>query len=486
MKQKYLGFLIVLCSFLTMTISQSVHAESLLKQTEKAGYSLTEDNLPEAGIVIDGENGQVLWQENAGEKINPGDLSRLMTLYLTFEAIDDGTLALDTVITTTETQEAISKLPGMVNTPVVAGVQYQVADLIQLSLFTSSTVATIMLANTLEEHDGAFVQRMNNKADELGMTQTSFNTVTGIPAENFQGYYQPKGFDIYGGNLTTAGDLALLTYHLLKNYPDCLDMTKETQTHILSDSLYEESFESKNQLLPGKPFETEGVNGLLLGDNDLGFNGIFTAQRNNWKAITVLLGAGNPGSVDSDQALYAVGKTLIDQTFQTYSYEKVLDAGEQTLNGQTLTVQNDFYAVMKKNTKPELTVDENSVTLNNALPVISDKTDPLEIAYSTKEQELEQELEGHSFINYLLSVFQITKWTILAVGILVLGLIFLLMALFIPSKATRIQKQTDNATEKTSKRSDRLVQFPYKSSLTIIGLATFLIGVVILSIQYFV
>ena len=476
LKQKYLGFLIALCSFLIVSISTSVHAESLLKQTEKAGYTLSEDNLPEAGIVIDGENGQVLWQENAGEKIDAGDLTRLMTLYLTFEAIEDGTLKLDTVVTTTETQEAISQLPGMTNTPVVTGVEYQISDLIQLSLFTSSTVATIMLANALEEHDGAFVERMNAKAAELGMTQTSFNTVTGIPAENFQGYYQPEGFDIYSGNVTTAGDLALLTYDLLKNYPDCLKLTKQTQTNILSDSLYEESFESKNQLLAGKPFETEGVNGLLLGENDLGFNGIFTAQRNNWQAITVLIGAGNPNVADSGQALYAVGKTLIDQTFQTYSYEKILDAGEQTFNGQEITVQNDFYAVMKKNTKPKLTINEDSITLNNALPVISDKTDPLAINYSNKEKKLEQELEKHSFINYLLSVFQVTKWTILALGILILGLLFLLMALFIPSKSTRM----------SPKSTSILREFPYKSSLIVLGLATFLIGVVILSIQYFV
>ena len=486
MNKKYLKFLIVVCSFFIISISTSVHAESLLKQTKQAGYTLSKDNLPEAGIVIDGENGQVLWQENAGEKINPGDLSRLMTLYLTFEAIEDGTLTLDTVVTTTETQEAISQLSGMTNTPVVAGVEYQISDLIQLSLFTSSTVATIMLANALEEHDGAFVERMNQKAAELGMTQTTFNTVTGVPADNFQGYYQPEGFDTANGNLTTAGDLALLTYHLLKNYPDCLKLAKQPQTNILSDSLYEASFESKNQLLTGKPFETDGVNGLLLGENDLGFNGIFTAQRNNWQAITVLLGAGDSTIPDSAQTLYAVGKTLIDDTFQTYSYKKILDAGEQTFNGQTITVQNDFYAVMKKDTKPELVMDEEAITLKNALPVLSDKTDPLAISYSNKEKKLEQELEKHSFINHLLGVFQITKWTILALGILILGILFLLMALFIPSKMTRISLRDATAWQEMNPTKQYFINFPYKSSLIILGLATFLIGVVILSIQYFV
>ena len=484
LKRKYLGIFILLCSFFIILTSPSVHAETLIEQTQKNGYTVTEENAPEAGIVIDGENGQVLWQENAGEKINPGDLSRLMTLYLIFEAIDEGTLTLDTVVTTTDTQEAISQLPNMANNAVVAGVEYQISDLIQLSLFTSSTVATIMLANTLEERDGAFVERMNEKAAELGMAQTTFNTVTGIPAEDFQGYYQPDGFDSFSGNLTTAGDLALLTYHFLNNYPDCLEMTKKSQTSILSDSLYGESFESKNQLLPNQPFATEGVDGLLLGENELGFNGIFTAQRNNWQTITIVLGAGNTAVPESQQSLYAVGKTLIDQMYQSYSYEKILDAGEQTFEDKNINVANDFYAVMKKNSKPELTIAEDSISLNNALPVLSDKTEPLAVNYTDKEKELEQELEGHSFIKYLLSVFQITQWTILALGALLLGVLFLLMAIFIPSKKHRLQDIDEDSLTATSRSKKYAQQFPYKSIVIIVGLLMFLGSVVVLSLQY--
>lgn len=465
----------------------SVLADTLLEQAQEAGYQIPEANLPEAGIVIEAENGQILWEQDAEKEINPVGLSNLMTLYLTFEALKDTDLTLDTLVTTTDNQQAIGQLATIRNNNVIAGVEYSIADLIQLAAVPSSNVATIMLSHTIDEQDGPFVTKMNQKAEELGMTQTTFNTATGVPAIEFNGYYQPEGYDFYTGNQSTAKDLAILTYHLIKDFPELLEITNQSTITVLPDSLYEESFDSENELLAGGTFASSGVDGLKYsGDTESGYHGITTARRDGWHTITVLLGVGDLSNPESKQSLFALSDTLLTSVFDTYSYTELLGAGSQTVNEETIKVENDFYVVTPKDQEASFTLTDGEITLENELPVVSDTVTPIKAAYVVEESELEQNLERFPFLTTLLNIVEITKLTILSAGAIVLGIIFLLMSAFIPGHTEEEDgAETEFETRRRQKKRKKR-NLPVKQILVVVGLLSLLSGVVILSIQYLI
>lgn len=484
MKRKLYGFFILVFSFISaFGMPSTTLAETLLEQAQEAGYQISETDLPQSGIVIEAESGQILWEQEAENSFNPVGLSNLMTLYLTYEAIDAGNLRLDTIVTTTENQQAIGQLTAIKNNTVVAGVEYTISDLIQLAAVPSSNVATIMLSNAIEEQDGKFVALMNEKAEELGMTQTSFNTATGVPAVEFEGYYQPDGYDFYAKNKSTVKDFAILTYYLLKDYPEILEITKNDSLTILPDSLYEETFESDNELLDGGSFATQGVDGMkFTSDEEAGFHGITTASQDGWRVITILSGVGDSSNLESKQSLYAMSKTLIDSTFDTYSYKELLAAGEQTIDEQILTVENDFYAVIKNDTEATFALNDNGqIELTNSLPLVSEDLSPITASYKIEETEIEQTLEEYPFLTTLFSVVEITKSTILSVGAILLGLIFLLMSIFVPSEAP-VEAEEEEIFSRRQRAPKKT--FPFRKVLIIGGLTIFLIGVVILSVQY--
>ncbi len=411
-------------------------ADPLLEQTKQAGYSVPKKDLPAAAIVIEAENGQILWEQDAEKKIDPAELSNLMTIYLTLEAVKKGSFTMDTVVTATATHAAIAQLPELNNKPIIAGVAYSVRDLLQLTASTSSNVAAIMLSNLIAEQDSDFVGQMNAQAKKLGMTQTVFNTVSGIPASQFNAYYQPEGYELDASNQSTAKDLAILSYHLLRNHPEILTLTKESSFKVLPDSLYEETFKNNNLALPGKSFAVSGTDGLKISSSET-FHSITTTRRKGMRVITVVLGVGKATQATSRRSLYAVNSTLIEKAFADYEYAEVLTAGEQFVNQQKVTVANDFYAVVKKGTTPELTIGQEFITLTDALPVIAKTTFPLAVSYT--EDLSESKLRP--VLLFLLESIRVTKLTIIALGWLVMGALFSVVALFIPRQEEEDTRQ---------------------------------------------
>lgn len=468
------GFLIVLGLGHTPVL-----ADDLLDKAQQAGYRLTETDLPETGIVIEATNGQIIWEKNAEQIIDASELSNLMTIYLTLEAIENGTLTMDKKITATANHEAISALE-MKNTAISSGVEYTVKELIQLALIPSSNVASVMLSNVQDEQDASFVTKMNDKAKELGMTQTSFNTATGTPAIQFEGYYQPYGFDLYSGNQTTAKDLATLTYHLLQKFPDILDLAKAEKFTILPNSLYEETIENDNESLPKGTNSLKGVDGLKTGSNETGYQSIVTARQDGLRVITVLTGVGDSWNPETKPALFQLSNTLIQDVFNNYEYTEILAAGEQTINDEKLQVENDFYAVIKKEENASFVATDGTIEWMNHLPLVADTVAPVTMAYKPVE---DSGLETHSFLISLISAVEITKLTILSVGLVFLGLIFILMSFFIPRA-----KQEEPVTEKRSRRREHKKKggFPFKSVIYWLGILSFVSGVIILLIQYLV
>lgn len=300
---------------LLLTLQSPVFAaEDIMTITKAAGYTeVLEKNKPKASIVIDGANGQILWEENAELVREPASISKMMTVFLVFDAIKDGKLSLDTEIVATEKDQKISQLYAISNNKIVSGVAYPVRELLKMVIVPSSNVATVMLANAVSDNDaGLFINTMNEKAQKIGMKNTTFYNCSGASATSFEGLYKPEGFDPNGSNTSTARDLATMVFFLLKEHPEVLDFTNQVEVTAMKGTPYEETFETYNYSLPGAKYAFEGVDGLKTGSGpSSAFNYIATAKRGDTRLIEVILGVGDWSDQDGEYYRHPFGNALL-------------------------------------------------------------------------------------------------------------------------------------------------------------------------------
>ena len=359
---------------LTLVSAGPVLADELMDITRAAGYTdVQEINRPKSSILIDGNTGDVLWQDNADEVRDPASMSKVMTLYLVFEAIANGKITEDTVITATTADQATARIYEISNNNIVAGVDYTVSELITMTAVPSSNAATVMLANYLSDNDpDAWLDMMNAKAQELGMTNTKWFNASGAVAVAFKGYYNPQRYDNEATNQTSARDLAILTYNFVKNYPGILNYTNKPVVTVKAGTPYEETFETYNYSVPGAKYGIEGVDGLKTGSSPKGaFNYIATVKRGEQRVISVIMGVGDWSDQDGEYYRHPFGNALIEKMYKDYEYKKILSAGEQTINGKKYKLDKDFYGTVKRGTLAEPIVENNQLKLKNGLETVS-------------------------------------------------------------------------------------------------------------------
>lgn len=376
MKKWFMAFL----STLILIHTGSVFADDLMDITRAAGYTdVQEVNRPKSSILIDGNTGDVLWQDNIDEVRDPASMSKVMTLYLVFEALTKGEITEDTVITATPADQATAKIYAISNNNIISGVDYTVSELITMTAVPSSNAATVMLANYLSDNDpDKWLDMMNAKSQELGMTNTQWFNASGAAAVAFEGYYTPQRYDNYASNKTTARDLAILTYNFVKNYPGILNYTNKPVVTVKAGTPYEETFETYNYSLPGAQYGIEGVDGLKTGSSPEGaFNYIATVKRGEQRVIAVIMGVGDWSDQNGEYYRHPFGNALIEKVYKDYDYKKLLSAGEQTVNGKKYKLDKDFYGTVQRDKVANLTVtDDKQLKVDNGLetvtPLVSD------------------------------------------------------------------------------------------------------------------
>jgi D-alanyl-D-alanine carboxypeptidase len=233
-------------------------------------------------IVIDAETGRVLSEMNADAITYPASLTKMMTLYLTFEALNAGTLRLDQYLPVSS--EAASKSPTKLH--LVPGELVQVQDLILGIVTKSANDAAAVLAEGLAGSEPAFAERMTAKARQLGMTSTLFRNASGLP--------DPEQH-------TTARDIAQLALALYHDYPREYRYFATRQFYFRGRVIA-----THNHLLEWY----DGADGIKTGYiGASGFNLAASAVRNGHRLIGVVMGGSTPVSRDREMA------SLLDQGF---------------------------------------------------------------------------------------------------------------------------------------------------------------------------
>lgn len=362
-----------LCFPMLVKADDLYQQEDIMSITEKSGTSVDEFFRPKADIVVDAHTGAIVYGDNIDAPRDSGSMAKLMSVYVLLKAIQEGQLDYDTQITATETDVAISQNQKLSNSPIVAGAKYKVSTLLNMIFVPSSSAATIMIANKVSGGDpDKFLDLMNQRAQEIGMTNTKWNNPNGAPTAVLDGYYNPTRYDQHAINQTTARDMAILAYHMVNEFPEILNYTKNAKITLFEGTDYEETHENYNYSLEGGRYSLKGADGLKTGSSPTAdYNYTLTVNRGNQRFVQVIMGVGHYDVEIAESLRHVIGNALIERLYQDYEYKEVLPAGDHTIQGQTYHLDKPFYATVKRGTNPEISVQNGQLQIANGLQTLS-------------------------------------------------------------------------------------------------------------------
>nr|WP_035711417.1 D-alanyl-D-alanine carboxypeptidase family protein [Salibacterium aidingense] len=282
------------------------------------------DLAAEAAILVDAETGQVLYSENEDVILPPASMTKIMTEYLVNEAEANGEISWDDEVQLSEKTLQMSQDYDLSNVPLREGETYTAQELYEAMAIYSANGATIALAEHVAGSESEFVDRMNKKAEELGMEEYEFVNSTGLNNASMNGLH-PEGTEADAENMMSAEATAILTFHLLNEYPDVLDTASITEKTFKENSA-NVLMENWNWMLPGsleEHLDYEGVDGLKTGYTELAGNAFTgTAERNGTRYISVVMRTG------SRMARFEETAKLLDYGFEDFSEAEVINEGE--------------------------------------------------------------------------------------------------------------------------------------------------------------
>ena len=241
-----------------------------------------------SAVLMEKETGTLLFEQNAHEKLEPASVTKVMTLLLVMEAVDSGRITLEDTVTVS----AYAAGMGGSQVYLEEGEQMTVGEMIKCVTVVSGNDCAVALAEHLAGSETAFVSLMNQKAQELGMTDTTFLNCTGLPAQ---------------GHVTSAYDIALMSRELMKNHPSIQDYTT-----IWMDSIRGGQFQLSNTNKLIRWYQ--GATGLKTGSTDAaGYCLSATAQRDGMDLIAVILKA------PTGDARTAAAQALLNYGFANYT-----------------------------------------------------------------------------------------------------------------------------------------------------------------------
>lgn len=310
-----------------------------------------------AAIVVDADSGEVLHARNQDDPRYPASLTKVMTLYLLFDAIDAGEVSLKDKMKVS--RNAAAQPPS--NLRLKAGDTISVEDAIYALVTKSANDVAVVVAEFLGGSERKFAAQMTDKASELGLANTTFRNASGLPNT---------------AQLTTARDLAILADALLDNHGDYY--------HYFQNQRFSwggMTYKSHNALIGS----VDGVDGIKTGyTRASGFNLMTSAERDGRRVIAIMLGGASSKSRDThvtelvESAFVAIGQSpeLIDPNTKLVSFAALQTplnpnaAAEPMLNGKPLsTILSETSASLPANVLQEPEIVEGDASEQVPAPV---------------------------------------------------------------------------------------------------------------------
>ena len=303
----------IYCAFLCicfLCITEVCHAtyltiptwaeDSIVETSGEVGENFL-DLSCESAILISQDTGEVLYEHNAHEKLRPASVTKVMTILLIMEEIDSGRLSYSDKISCSEKASSMGGSQIWLDTRE----ELTVDEMLKAICVVSANDCTVAMAEHIAGSEEMFVNRMNERAKELGMNDTIFKNCHGIDED---------------GHETSSYDIALMSRELLRNHPS---ITKYTT--IWMDSLRDGKSElvNTNKLIRNY----QGATGLKTGSTSLAlFNLSASATRDDLSLIAVIMRA------PSTKERFSCARKLLDYGFSTFKYKKFAEKDVEVMN----------------------------------------------------------------------------------------------------------------------------------------------------------
>lgn len=220
---------------------------------------------PFAAYVMDARTGEVLYQQNADTRLHPASLTKMMTLYITFQEIEAGHLSLDTMVTVSA--NAASQPPSRLG--LKTGQKIALRYLIRAAAIKSANDAAAALGDFIGGNEANFAARMTATAKQLGMNNTTFKNANGLTR---------------AGHLSTAHDMAIMGRHIIYDFPQYYNLFSRRS----ADAGIMRVASTNRRFLDAY----EGADGIKTGYTvAAGFNLVASAKRGNKRIIGAVFGA---------------------------------------------------------------------------------------------------------------------------------------------------------------------------------------------------
>lgn len=225
---------------------------------------------PYAAYVIDARTGKEIHAENADTRLHPASLTKMMTLYIAFQAVERGEISLDTQVTISK--NAASEPPSKLG--MRPGQKIALRYLIRAAAVKSANDAATAIGEAIGGSEAAFARRMNRTAKQLGMTRTTFKNMHGLTES---------------GHLSTARDMTRMGRHLLYDYPQYYNLF----SRITADAGVRKVSHTNRRFLGSY----KGADGIKTGyTRAAGFNLTASAERGNERIIVTVFGGKSTAS----------------------------------------------------------------------------------------------------------------------------------------------------------------------------------------------
>ena len=309
-----------------------------------------------SAILIEQSTGQILFEKNSHEKIPPASMTKMMSLLLIMESIDNGKIKLTDKVTVSKNASSMGGSQILLE----EGEEMSVDDLLKGVSIASGNDAVVALAEYIGGSEDNFVKMMNNKASKLGLIDTKFMNCHGLDTE---------------GHYSSAYDMAMIARELL-NHKDIIKYTSIYETYLRENSDRKIWLVNTNKLVRFK----SGVDGLKTGyTKEAGYCLTATMNKENMRVIATVMGEDTIDNRNSEVS------SMLDYAYSQYKMKKYISK-----NKVLKTINND----KTKTKKIEITPVKD-------INILTKTTDDIKPSYSIKINNIKTNIKKGDKVGYL-------------------------------------------------------------------------------------
>lgn len=318
---------IILAVVILFSLLFSINVKAVTKENPDEALNLIEG--AKAGILIEQSSKEILFQKEMDRRLSPASMTKIMTLLLIYEAMENNQFNLDTMLTTSETAASM----GGSQVYLKVGEKISVDEALKCVCVVSANDCAVLLAEEVSGSEEYFVRKMNEKAKSLGCNNTNFSDCTGLTSQN---------------HYTSAYDLAIISAELLTKYPEVIKYTTIKEDYIRKDTSSPFWLVNTNKMIG----RVEGLNGLKTGYTSFsGYCITLSMSKDDMNLISVVFGYDSFAKRNSESL------ELLKYGFSNYKLNKVVAKGDilQIVNhilykdDIEVIALEDIYHLVKKN-----------------------------------------------------------------------------------------------------------------------------------------